>query len=122
MSAAKKHETVEEKSERRTQRRIHVGLPLVVRGTEANGRRFEDSTEVRNVSRTGASFATTREIAIGMDLEIVIPKLGLGRSSPNDFETLARVVRVEPGASENERIIGVHFVGPRFHRVFITEG
>jgi hypothetical protein len=118
---AKKQGTVEDQSERRTQRRIHVGLPMLVRGSDSAGRRFEDPTEVRNVSRTGASFSTTREISIGMDLEVVIPKLGLGRPSPDDFQTLARVVRVEPGAGEGERIVGVHFVGPRYNRVFITE-
>ncbi len=118
---ANRTETVQE-SERRTQRRIHVGLPLLVRGSDAGGRRFEDPSEVRNVSRTGASFVTTREIAVGMDLEIVIPKLGLGRPAPDDFQTLARVVRVEPGTKEGELIVGVHFVGPRYNRVFITEG
>jgi hypothetical protein len=59
---------------------------------------------------------------VGSDLELLIPKLGLGRSSPDDFQTLAHVVRVSRGTNEGERVIGVQFMGPRFNRVFITEG
>jgi len=107
--------------DRRMQRRINVGLAVLVRGNDGAGHRFEEKSEILDVSRTGASFSTRRDIAIGADLELVIPKLGLGRSSPDDFETLAHVVRVTDGPAENEKIIGVQFMGPRFHRVFITE-
>ncbi len=108
--------------ERRQQRRITVGLPVLVRGADGTGRRFEETSEILDVSRTGASFSMRREIAVGADLELMIPKLGLGRPSPDDFQTLAHVVRVSDGADDGEKILGVQFVGPRFHRVFITEG
>ena len=109
-------------AERRQQRRITVGLGVIVRGSDEKGRRFEETSEILDVSRTGASFATARNIKVGTDLELIIPKLGLARPSSDDFETLAHVVRVTSGSREGENIIGVQFVGPKFHRVFITEG
>ena len=109
-------------ADRRMQRRISVGLQIVVRGQDRAGRRFEETSNVVDVSRTGASFSTVRDIPVGADLEVMIPKLGLGRPSPDDFQTLAHVVRISESAESEERLVGVQFVGPRFHRVFITEG
>jgi len=108
--------------DRRLQRRINVGLSVIVRGNDGSGHRFEEKSEIVDVSRTGASFSTRHDVALGTDLELVIPKLGLGRPSPDDFQTLAHVVRVSDGSSAGEKILGVQFVGPRFNRVFITEG
>jgi hypothetical protein len=106
--------------DRRGQRRISVGLQIVVRGTDGSGRRFEETSQVLDVSRTGASFTCSRELPMGADLELLIPKLGLGRPSADDFQTLAHVMRVGP-AEGGGFVIGAQFVGPRFHRVFITE-
>lgn len=109
-------------AERRMQRRITVGLHVVARGTDGGGRRFEETCQIIDVSRTGASFSIARDVTVGSDLELVIPKLGLGRSSADDFQTLAHVVRVSESNGQGERVIGVQFMGPRFNRVFITEG
>jgi len=107
--------------ERRVQRRIHVGLAILVRGSDPDGRRFEDSAHSFDLSRTGLSFATARELKIGDDLEIVIPQSGLGPNTPKDFSTLAHVVRVRDGESSGEKIVGVQFYGPRLNRVFVSE-
>ena len=103
------------------QRRVAVGLPMLVRGIDAVGTRFEDAVQSYDVSRTGASFFTARDLDVGMDLEIVIPHVSNGRTSDSDFSTLGRIVRVTPGKSEGERNVGVQFIGPRFHRVFSAE-
>lgn len=108
-------------ADRRKQRRITVGLQVIVRGTDGAGRRFEETAQILDVSRTGASFATARDVPLGSDLELLIPKLGLGRQSADDFQTLGHVVRVRAGEGEGEKILGVQFVGPRFNRVFIAE-
>lgn len=108
-------------SNRRLQRRIAVGLPLLVRGTDREGTRFEDSAQSYDVSRTGASFTTIRQLEVGMEVEIIIPRQSTARASDNDFITRARVVRVLPGKNKKEIIVGVQFVGPRFHRVFLSE-
>ncbi len=107
--------------DRRVQRRISVGLPILVRGADKTGHRYEDAAHSFDLSRTGASFVTTREVGVGEDLEIVIPQGGSGRNPDKDFSTLAHVVRVQPGENDGERIVGVHFFGPRLNRVFVSE-
>lgn len=113
-------------SDRRIQRRIAVGLPMTVRGTDAAGIRFEDASQTHNVSRTGVSFITSRELKLGMDVEIAISREG---ARDSDFQTLAHIVRVEPAEPDapakdapQQYLIGVQFIGPRFHRVFVNEG
>lgn len=108
-------------SDRRVQRRISVGLPIAVRGTDAAGRRFEDASQTYNVSRTGVSFLTSRHLAVGMDVQITISREG---ARDSDFHTLAHIVRVEPGPdaptdAPQQFLVGVQFIGPRFHRVFV---
>ena len=105
----------------RVHRRVEVGLPMVVRGTDAHGTRFEDATQCFNISRTGASFATTRELAMGLDLEVVISLAAGAQTSRGEFSTLARVVRVVPGENPDEKVIGVYFLEARFPRVFSSE-
>ncbi len=107
--------------ERRQEHRIVVHLPMLVRGTDHGGMRFEESTASENVCRAGAAFATRHELDLGADVEIHIPLPGHGPESESDFSTRGRVVHVAPGKSERERIVGVRFTGPRFHRVFLSE-
>ncbi len=107
--------------ERRVQRRISVGLPILVRGKDAGGVRYEDAVHSFDLSRTGLSFATARELAVGDDVEIVIPPSGSVRRPEKEFSTLAQVVRVQNGEADGEKIVGVQFVGPRLNRVFVSE-
>jgi len=103
----------------RKQRRIDVGLLLFVRGKDAAGLDYEDEAHSGNVSRTGCSFQTHREYKPGDEFEIMIPKRP-GREEP-DYITPARVVRVTPARDGQSWHVGVLFLGPRFHRVFVSE-
>jgi hypothetical protein len=107
---------------KRSERRIAVKLPLRVRGRDSRGFAFEEETASENLCRGGAAFRTRFDIAIGSDLEILIPAKGpvMRRAEP-DFATLGRVVHVSDGSLEGEKVVGVQFVGPRFHRVFRSE-
>ena len=105
----------------RVHRRVEVGLPMVVRGTDRHGMRFEDVTHCFNISRTGASFATAREIEMGADLEVVITLADGAHTTRGEFSTLARVVRIVPGDDPAEKVIGVYFLEARFPRVFVSE-
>lgn len=107
--------------ERRQERRIVVHLPMHVRGTDSQGLRFEEFTESENVCRTGAAFATWHNLDLGDDVEIIIPLSKQKGESETDFSTRGRVVHVAPGKGKRERIVGVQFTGPRFHRVFRPE-
>ena len=107
--------------ERRRERRIAVHIPIHVRGTDRDGLPFEETTESENVCRGGAAFAVQRELDLGADLEITIPAPGQRSQPENDFSTRGCVVHIAPGRHPRERIVGVRFVGPRFHRVFLSE-
>lgn len=107
--------------ERRVQRRINVGLSIVVRGSDPSGHRYEDAAHSFDLSRTGLSFVTAREVAVGDDLEILIPQGGWSHNPDKDFSTLAHVVGVRKGETDGERIVGVQFYGPRLNRVFVSE-
>jgi hypothetical protein len=108
-------------SKQRSERRISVRLPLKVHGLDARGVRFEEETSSENLCRSGAAFVTRFDVAVGSDLEIRIPfsRYPSRRNEP-DFATSGRVVHVDSQAN-GERVVGVHFTGPRFHRVFRPE-
>ena len=107
--------------ERRAERRIAVHLPLQVRGKDRDGIVFEESTETENVCRSGTAFAITREIDLGAMVEITIAMPRQTRGGDTDFATVGRIVHVKPGKSNREKIVGVEFTGPRFHRIFAPE-
>ncbi len=111
----------EQTADRRNQRRIEVGLPMLVRGTDRHGQTFEDTAHSYDVSRTGASFLSRRELGVGMMLEIIIPRASNARPGDADFVSQARVVRLVAIGDGREVRVGVNFVGPRFHRVFFSE-
>ncbi len=109
-------------SKQRSERRISVRLPLRVRGRDSRGVTFEEETSSENLCRSGAAFVTRFDVAIGSDLEIRIPfsRYASRRTEP-DFATSGRVVHVGDSQSDGERLVGVQFTGPRFHRVFRSE-
>jgi hypothetical protein len=96
----------------RSQRRVEAAIPIRVRGQDAAGQEFEDSTTALEVSRRGLSFLTRRELPIFSNLTVVIP--GLGPTRPDegatDFFTEAAVVG---SVKEDEGFyrVGVRFVG-----------
>jgi len=115
-------QTTERTARQRSERRISVRLPLRVRGRDARGFAFEEDTSSENLCRSGAAFRTRFDVAIGSSLEIRIPLQGASaRRDESDFETQGRVVHVSNGHSEGEKLVGVHFEGPRFQRMFRSE-
>ena len=118
-------------SRQRSERRISVRLPLQVRGRDARGFAFEESTSSENLCRNGAAFVTRFDVAIGSNLEIRIPlsqyasrradRFSSARNNDADFATQGRVVHIVDSQSEGEKVVGVQFTGPRFHRVFRSE-
>lgn len=101
-------------------KRIEVGLAMQVKGKEANGLPFDDTVHSGNVSRTGASFLTRRRLEIGMEVDVLIPRRP-GDPADANFDSRALVVRVQPGAEENEILVGLQFLDRKFHRVYVSE-
>ena len=117
-------------SRQRSERRIAVRLPLKVRGRDSRGFAFEEDTSSENLCRSGAAFVTRFDVAIGSDLEILIPFSQYGsrrvgrfaaRNNDADFATQGRVVHIADAQSQGEKLVGVQFTGPRFQRVFRSE-
>jgi hypothetical protein len=98
-------------SERRAQRRVEAAVPIQIRGVDASGEDFEETTESLEVSRRGFSFLTKRELPLFATLTVVIPGRGPARPTegPTDFFATASVVRVQK-EGETYRV-GVRLVG-----------
>ena len=107
--------------ERRRERRVPVHLPMLVRGTDRMGAKFEERTSSENLCRGGAAFATRYLLELGGRVEIRIPGATAASSDETEFSTQARIVHLKPGRSAHELIVGVEFTGPRFHRIFVSE-
>jgi hypothetical protein len=107
--------------ERRRERRVPVNLPMLVRGTDSAGERFEEHTASVNLCRGGAAFATRYTLDLGTRLEISIPASPSASDQDAEFSTQGRIVHVAPGKTERELLVGVEFTGPRFHRMFVSE-
>ncbi len=106
----------------RSERRIAVRLPLRVRGRDTRGVIFEEETASENLCRGGAAFVTRFDLAVGSDLDILIPAShNMGRRKEPDFSTQGRVVHVKDSQGEGEKLVGVQFTGPRFRRFFHSE-
>lgn len=109
-------------SRQRAERRIAVHLPMTICGRDRRGFRFEEATASENLCRSGAAFRTRFDVMLGADIEISIPfSQYASRRSETDFATQGRVVHVGVAEGDGERVVGVQFIGPRFHRVFRPE-
>jgi c-di-GMP-binding flagellar brake protein YcgR len=106
--------------ERRRERRVALRLPMQIRGKDAEGAAFEESTKSENLCRGGAAFLLRRKLPQGATLEIRIPLPSPTGASEDEFSTVGRVVYMDDKKQEGA-LVGVEFTGPRFRRIFQTE-
>ena len=97
--------------EQRSQRRIHAAVPVEIRGEDAHGEAFEESTEALDVSRRGLAVLTKRDLPLNSTLSVVLPGRGPSRpgEGPADFFATAAVVRVEKEGDMNR--VAIRFMG-----------
>ena len=107
--------------ERRRERRVPVQLPILVRGTDRAGEKFEERTLSVNLCRGGAAFATRYTVDLGGRVEIDIPVAPPTSEEDAEFSTQGRIVHLAPGRNDREKIVGVEFTGPRFHHMYVSE-
>jgi c-di-GMP-binding flagellar brake protein YcgR len=96
-------------AERRRSQRIHVQIPMFVRGTDAAGLEFLDLTKTLDISATGAYLATARSIRTNQIINLTIP----APSSPSatlPAETPPSQARVRRHRSG----VGFYLVGVEF--------
>lgn len=101
---------------KRSQHRVEAAIPIQVRGLDAAGMAYDESTTAVEVSRRGLSFLTRHELAPSATLTVVIPGRGPSRSDdegPADFFAQATVTHSVK--EDHERyFVGVRFVGATF--------
>jgi hypothetical protein len=97
--------------EKRTQKRIEAAVPVTIRGVDARGEAFEESTEALDVSRRGLAVLTKRDLSVHTSLTVLLPGRGPARpgEGPPDFFATAAVVRVQKQGEMNR--VGIRFVG-----------
>ena len=97
-------------AERRRSPRIHVQIPMFVRGTDAAGLEFLDLTKTLDISATGAYLASPRAIGTNQLVNLTIPAPSSPSSKlPTDTPPIrARVLRQH--ASDGVHLLGVEFL------------
>ena len=97
---------------KRSQRRVEAAIPIHVRGLDAAGQEYDDSTTALEVSRRGLSFLSKRDLPTFTPLTVVIPGRGPVRPDvgATDFFTEATVVRTVK-EDEGAYRISVRFMG-----------
>lgn len=91
--------------ERRGKRRVQVSVPIVVRGVDSQGNRFQEATESVNFSASGTCISLQRRIKVGSFVQLSI-------SLPPDlktYESLGQVKRVEALGRQPGYRFGIHF-------------
>ncbi len=96
-------------AERRRSQRIHVQIPMFVRGTDTSGLEFLDLTKTLDISATGAYLASPRAVRINQIVSLTIP----APSSPS--ETLpAETPPIRARVRRHQAMDGIHLLGVEF--------
>jgi len=96
-------------AERRRSQRIHVQIPMFVRGTDAAGLEFLDLTKTLDISATGAYLASPRAIRTNQLINLTIPAPSSHSPTlPSETPPIQARVRRSHAAQ------GIHLLGVEF--------
>ena len=97
-------------AERRRSQRIHLQIPLFVRGVDAVGTEFLDLTKTLDISATGAYLATSRRMRTDQVLSLTIPAPPSPSSMfPAETPPIQARVRRQRMAGDTN-LLGVEFI------------
>jgi len=100
-------------AERRRSPRLHLQIPMFVRGVDSSGVEFLDLIKTLDISATGAFLASSRPLKTGYIAHLAIPApppVRQGMLPPETPPIRARVRRQH--AAGGVHLIGVEFVTP----------
>jgi PilZ domain-containing protein len=98
-------------AERRRSQRIHVQIPMFIRGTDAAGLEFLDLTKTLDISATGAFLASPRAIRMNQLLHLTIP----APPTPSASATLAaETPPIQARVRRHHAVEGIHLLGVEF--------
>ena len=96
-------------AERRRSQRIHVQIPMFVRGVDAAGAEFLDLTKTLDISATGAYLASPRLLRDNQLLNLTIP------APPSPSSTLpAETPPIQARVRRHCAAGGIHLLGVEF--------
>jgi hypothetical protein len=96
-------------AERRRSPRIHVQIPMFVRGVDAAGAEFLDLTKTLDISATGAFLASPRLLRADQLLNLTIP------APPSPSSTLpAETPPIQARVRRHRNVGGIHLLGVEF--------
>lgn len=104
--------TVESFQDQRKLRRIQISLPIRVRGTNAEGIPFEETSRSIDVNANGVLFSLKQEVKKGARLKLSLPlprSMQKTAASKPVYETEAVVVRIEADDDPGMRRVAVRF-------------
>jgi hypothetical protein len=96
-------------AERRRSQRIHVQIPMFVRGTDAAGLEFLDLTKTLDISATGAFLASPRDIRTNQVVNLTIPA-----PSPPSMTVPAETPPIQARVRRHRATDGIHLLGVEF--------
>lgn len=96
-------------AERRRSQRIHVQIPMFVRGTDAAGLEFLDLTKTLDISATGAYLASPRAIRTNQVVNLTIPA-----PSPSSATLPAETPPIQARVRRHRSTDGIHLLGVEF--------
>src|SRR5208282_4362595 len=96
-------------AERRRAQRIHLQIPMFVRGVDAAGSEFLDLTKTLDISATGAYLASPRLLSNNQLLNLTIP------APPSPSSTMPAETPPIPARVRRHRAMGgVHLLAVEF--------
>ena len=96
-------------AERRRSQRIHVQIPMFVRGTDAAGLEFLDLTKTLDISATGAYLASPRAVRTNQVVNLTIP------APPSPTSTMpAETPPIQARVRRQHSDHGIHLLGVEF--------
>jgi hypothetical protein len=96
-------------AERRRSQRIHVQIPMFVRGTDAAGLEFLDLTKTLDISATGAYLASPRAMRANQVVNLTIPA-----PSPSSATLPAETPPIQARVRRHRATDGIHLLGVEF--------
>ena len=97
-------------AERRRSQRIHVQIPMFVRGTDTAGLEFLDLIKTLDISATGAYLASPRAVRTNDLVNLTIPAPSSPSASlPSDTPPIQARVR-RHSAADGIHLLGVEFI------------
>ena len=106
--------TMEITTERRSKPRVDVEFPAVVRGVDAQGRRFEEQTTVCNLSAGGLYLRLREQVELDSRLFIYFRFTGIWESQKMPALAVAahgvvRRIEEQPGGSAGVGVLFQHY-------------